>query len=234
MQILSFDEDFLPRFSIEENRRRSRNRRRASSCCNIPISIPLSHSNGVSTKSNLSYGRLPQQPIMLTIRKLDGSSFDVEVATTATVAELKQAVEAVFYDTRKKGYGNISWSHVWGHFCLSYEGWKLVTDCEPIRTYGMKDGDQLTFTRNVSITINLRRSSKMSSSMSNRKSVNNKSEESDDDNEHEKETVKETEGERKNKQKRTKKRHMISMQQIGVCMNNFHLLLMEGVMPMNS
>ncbi|XP_047326845.1 uncharacterized protein LOC124930555 [Impatiens glandulifera] len=210
MQILSFDEDFLPRFSFEENRSRYRNRRRTSSCCNIPISIPFSLSNDVS-KTNLSYGRLPQQPIMLIIRKLDGSSFEVEVAMTATVAELKQAVEAVFYDKPKKGHGKISWSHVWGHFCLSYDGWKLVTDCEPIRNYGIRDGDQLTFTRQISITFNLkRRNSKMSSSMSNRKSVNMKSEDSDYDDD-EKETTKETEEEedyKQQQQQRPKKRYM--------------------------
>lgn len=33
--------------------------------------------------------------------------------------------------------------YVWGHFCLSYNGQKLVIDTDCIRDYGVKDGDQV-------------------------------------------------------------------------------------------
>ncbi|KAI7985742.1 DNA topoisomerase 2 [Camellia lanceoleosa] len=33
-------------------------------------------------------------------------------------------------------------SHVWGHFCLCYEGQKLINDKDYIRNFGIKDGDQ--------------------------------------------------------------------------------------------
>ncbi|XP_057440261.1 uncharacterized protein LOC130732170 isoform X2 [Lotus japonicus] len=96
------------------------------------------------------YHRLPSQTLKLSILKLDASSFYVEVAKTANVAELKKAVEAAFGYMPQKGPGKISWPHVWGQFCLSYEGHKLVTDTDYLRDYGIKDGNQLQFIPHVS------------------------------------------------------------------------------------
>ncbi|CAL5440098.1 unnamed protein product [Camellia sinensis] len=100
---------------------------------------------------SLSYHRLPQQLLNLSILKLDGSSFEVNVARNATIADLKQAVEEIFSLSQKDCEGKISWSHVWGHFCLCYEGQKLINDKVYIRNFGIKDGDQLKFIRNMSI-----------------------------------------------------------------------------------
>ncbi|KDP37069.1 hypothetical protein JCGZ_06125 [Jatropha curcas] len=98
-----------------------------------------------------SYHKLPQHLLQLTVLKLDGSSFDVHVGRNATVGELKQAVEEVFTSSPKEDEGKISWSHVWGHFCLSYEGQRLVNDKACIQKIGIKDGDQLQFVRHVSV-----------------------------------------------------------------------------------
>ncbi|KAL6985258.1 hypothetical protein U1Q18_018634 [Sarracenia purpurea var. burkii] len=156
MQIIAFDDDFLPR---AQDLHRHRQHRRASSCCGVPIS-PHLRVYGLSRR-RFSYDKLPHQPLKLTIRKLDGSSFDVEVAKTATVAELKGAVEGTFSHIPRTGSGKISWPHVWGHFCLCYDGWKLLAESEPISNYGINDGDQLQFVRHVSINFNLvRRQSK--------------------------------------------------------------------------
>uniref|UniRef100_A0A5B7AV90 SNRNP25 ubiquitin-like domain-containing protein n=1 Tax=Davidia involucrata TaxID=16924 RepID=A0A5B7AV90_DAVIN len=141
MQIIEHDDDFIPRVSFEKHRSSSR----------IPFS-PLLLIDGLSRKS---YNKLPQEPLKLTVLKLDGSTFGVEVTKTATVAELKQAVEHVFSHLPKNGPGKVSWSHVWGHFCLCYGGQKLVIDSEYIRDYEIKDGDQLHFIRHVSINYNL-------------------------------------------------------------------------------
>ncbi|KAA8525478.1 hypothetical protein F0562_007333 [Nyssa sinensis] len=143
MQIIEHDDDFVPRISFK--RQRSSHR--------IPFS-PLLLIDGLSRKSFL-YNKLPQEPLKLTILKLDGSTFGIEVTKTATVAELKQAVERVFSHLPMKGPGKVSWSHVWGNFCLCYGGQKLVTDNEYIRHYEIKDGDQLHFIRHVSINYNL-------------------------------------------------------------------------------
>ncbi|RVX19525.1 hypothetical protein CK203_005194 [Vitis vinifera] len=103
---------------------------------------PLLVINGLSRKASF-YWKLPQQPIKLSVLKLDGSCFQIEVTKTSTVAELKQAVEDAFSHLPKKGPGKISWLHVWGHFCLCYNDQKLVTETEYIKNYGIKDGDQV-------------------------------------------------------------------------------------------
>ncbi|GMJ07726.1 hypothetical protein HRI_004441800 [Hibiscus trionum] len=96
------------------------------------------------------YTKLRQQPIHLSVRKLDGSLFDVYIMKTATIAELKLAVEYVFSQMPDEGSDEISWPLVWGHFCLSYKGQKLVSDTDQVVIYGIKDGDQLRFVRHVS------------------------------------------------------------------------------------
>ncbi|XP_050366295.1 uncharacterized protein LOC126784828 isoform X2 [Argentina anserina] len=135
------DDDFTPRLSTTERPRRSRS---------LPFS-PLLIIDGLSRKS-FSYSALPQEPLKLSVLKLDGSSFDIEVPKTATVAELKQAVESVFSHMPQKGPGKISWPHVWGHFCLGFAGQKLLLETDHIRDYGIRDGDQLDFVRHVSIS----------------------------------------------------------------------------------
>ncbi|XAR69387.1 hypothetical protein NMG60_11000940, partial [Bertholletia excelsa] len=159
MQILAYTDDFLRRLSFKRLRDRKSYQPSSSSSSSSspPRGFSLSPSffiNGLSRKS-MSYNKLPQQPFKLTICKLDGSSFDIVVSRTATVAELKKAVEHVFSNMPTKGPGHISWPHLWGHFCLCYDGWKLTIDSEPISNYRINDGDQLHFVRHVSVHYNL-------------------------------------------------------------------------------
>lgn len=49
----------------------------------------------------------------------------------------------------------VSWSHVWGHFCLCYDGQRLLRDTDYIGGYGISDGDTLHFVRLVSVSCNL-------------------------------------------------------------------------------
>ncbi|XP_044463458.1 uncharacterized protein LOC123194344 [Mangifera indica] len=135
-------DELSPRFSVDSPRKSA----------SLSITSFLIH--GISRKS-FSYTQLPDQPLKLSVRKLDGSCFDIEVIKTATIAELKEAVEAVFSHMPKKGPVKISWPHVWGHFCLCFEGQKLVTDTDYIRYYGIKDGDQLHFIRHLSAICNM-------------------------------------------------------------------------------
>ncbi|KAL0916569.1 hypothetical protein M5K25_014093 [Dendrobium thyrsiflorum] len=102
---------------------------------------------------SFSYYRLPVHLLKLTVLKLDGSSFDVQVARMASVRELKMAVEEVFgqYHMDRK-MENISWAHVWGQFCLSFRGIKLIEEKSLIKDFGIKDSDQLQFVRHLSIS----------------------------------------------------------------------------------
>ncbi|KAE7997309.1 hypothetical protein FH972_001955 [Carpinus fangiana] len=116
--------------------------------CLAPIT--LNDDVQICALNHHSYRLLPQPQqlhLNLSVLKLDGSLFDVCVAKNATVAELKQAVEDVFVSCRKE----ISWSHVWGHFCLSYADQQLINDKALLRNFRIKDGDQLQFIRHLSI-----------------------------------------------------------------------------------
>ncbi|XP_010520650.1 PREDICTED: U11/U12 small nuclear ribonucleoprotein 25 kDa protein [Tarenaya hassleriana] len=101
-------------------------------------------------RRSFSYDKLPTFPIRLSVLKLDGSSFDVQIKSTASIGDLKVAIEEAFDHVPKKGPAEISWSHVWGHFCLSFKGRKLVTDTDCVSSYGVEDGDQIKFIRHVS------------------------------------------------------------------------------------
>ncbi|KAG0449644.1 hypothetical protein HPP92_027187 [Vanilla planifolia] len=76
----------------------------------------------------------------LTIIKLDASSFDVHVARTASVRELKIAVEDVFTQSKKDGPRRPS------------PGLKLIEEKALLKNFGIKDGDQLHFIRHLSIS----------------------------------------------------------------------------------
>ncbi|WOG82313.1 hypothetical protein DCAR_0101476 [Daucus carota subsp. sativus] len=126
--------------------------RRSSFSCAVPLVIIDSFS-----RRSFSYNKLPQNPLKLTVLKLDSSSFEIEVSKTATVAELRKSVENAFSHLPKEGPGKISWSHVWGHFCLCFDGQKLLDDNDYIADYEIRDGDQLLFARHLSINYNLKR-----------------------------------------------------------------------------
>lgn len=98
------------------------------------------------------YRLLPRQDLIdLFVLKLDGSVFGVRVSRNGTVADLKRAIEEVFDSPGGSEHCKITWSLIWGHFCLCYEGEKLIDDKTCIRVFGIKDGDQLQFLRHMSI-----------------------------------------------------------------------------------
>nr|GMD40988.1 U11/U12 small nuclear ribonucleoprotein 25 kDa protein-like isoform X2 [Ipomoea batatas] len=106
-------------------------------------------------RRSFSYSKISQRPLKLTVLKLDGSSFEIEVPRNGQVAELKKAVEAAFSHLPYKALGAMTQlvrPHVWGHFCLSHDYEKLLSESDPIGLYGIRDGDQLEFVRHVSIS----------------------------------------------------------------------------------
>ncbi|XP_039018794.1 uncharacterized protein LOC120150151 [Hibiscus syriacus] len=117
-------------------------------------SMPSPAVDNGSSRKTFHYSKLPEETVSLCIRKLDGSSFDVEVLKSATVADLKLGVQNVFDHMPNDGPDKISWIHVWGHFCLSYGDQKLIQDTDLIVNYGIKDADQLHFIRHVSTSTN--------------------------------------------------------------------------------
>ncbi|KAF3450898.1 hypothetical protein FNV43_RR06987 [Rhamnella rubrinervis] len=119
-------------------------------CLTPPLT--LNDDVGDDKVRNQSYQKLPQlQLLKLSILKLDGSAFEVLVGRNASISELKQVIEEVFSSSSEQEGQGISWSLVWGHFCLCYEGQKLTNDKAHIRNYGIKEGDQLQFIRHMCI-----------------------------------------------------------------------------------
>ncbi|KAG8491193.1 hypothetical protein CXB51_014302 [Gossypium anomalum] len=124
-------EDFVtPRAAFE-------NPRRSTSLTSLRIA------KGGSLRNSFLYAKLREEPIKLSVRKLDGSFFDVEILKMATIADLKLAVEHVFSQMPDQGLGEISWPHVWGHFCLCYDAQKLVSDTDQIRIRRLKSTSSL-------------------------------------------------------------------------------------------
>ncbi|KAF3529226.1 hypothetical protein DY000_02036817, partial [Brassica cretica] len=111
---------------------------------------PLRLIDGLPRRRSFNYNQMPEEPIKLTVLKLDGSSFGIEVLKTATVGELKMAVEAAFSHLPITGVGKVSWPHVWAQFCLSYEDQRLLNEADYLIEFGIKDGDQLRFIRHIS------------------------------------------------------------------------------------
>ncbi|XP_078443909.1 uncharacterized protein LOC144713249 isoform X2 [Wolffia australiana] len=107
---------------------------------------------GFARRSTFSYDRLPQPLLCLSIVRLDGSSFDVTVLRSASVGELKLAVEEIFSGSPGSSTGDVSCqlmfrSHVWGHFCLCHMNQKMTDDKISLQAFGVKDGDKLHFIR---------------------------------------------------------------------------------------
>uniref|UniRef100_A0ACD5Z6G6 Uncharacterized protein n=1 Tax=Avena sativa TaxID=4498 RepID=A0ACD5Z6G6_AVESA len=102
-------------------------------------------------RRSLSYHRLPEPRIRLTIRKLDDSYFDVQIARSAAVWELKAAIEEVFIALYNDMADAVSWQHVWSHFCLCFKDDKLTDDKATLRALGIKDGDEIHFAQHLSV-----------------------------------------------------------------------------------
>ncbi|KAK1325380.1 hypothetical protein QJS10_CPA01g00316 [Acorus calamus] len=69
----------------------------------------------------------------VTVVKMDNTSFGVAVLNSATVKDLKQAIEKKTNEMEqaRMGHRQISWRHVWANFCLSYHNNKLLDDKTP-------------------------------------------------------------------------------------------------------
>ncbi|OAE27918.1 hypothetical protein AXG93_3309s1150 [Marchantia polymorpha subsp. ruderalis] len=83
----------------------------------------------------------------LSILKMDNTSFDVAVLNTASVRELKAELEKKVdsMEQGQLGHRHISWKHVWGNFCLTYNNEKLLNDDALLREFGIKNNDQACY-----------------------------------------------------------------------------------------
>ncbi|KAI5063091.1 hypothetical protein GOP47_0021638 [Adiantum capillus-veneris] len=83
--------------------------------------------------------------IQLCIRKLDNTSFALAVPKNATVKELKRVLQSKFDSSGC----NISWPHVWGNFCLSFNNQKLLDNGKHLNQLGISNGNELQFVQHM-------------------------------------------------------------------------------------
>lgn len=89
--------------------------------------------------------------MMLCIRKMDGTTLDVAALNTASVRDLKEAIQKKVdeMEEEKMGHRHISWKHVWGNFCLVYNNEKLLRDSSLLSEFGIKNGDELSYAHHL-------------------------------------------------------------------------------------
>lgn len=83
----------------------------------------------------------------LLIRRMDDTTFVVEVPKKAAILELKGAIEKKF----EADGSQISWPHVWGHFCLSFRDQKLLQEHLVLNQLGVGESDELCFVRHLDV-----------------------------------------------------------------------------------
>ncbi|XP_026428789.1 uncharacterized protein LOC113324711 [Papaver somniferum] len=71
--------------------------------------------------------------VNLTIVKLDGDEYNIQVGRNATLRKVKKAVQNVFAD---KG---VSWPLVWNYFCLVYKDYEIIDDESVCKEYKLID-----------------------------------------------------------------------------------------------
>ncbi|KAG5407530.1 hypothetical protein IGI04_013649 [Brassica rapa subsp. trilocularis] len=90
----------------------------------------------IDRRKSFSYNQLPDEPIKLTVLKLDGSSFGIEDSYSKGA---QMAVEAAFSHLPITSLGNyISCSAY-----PIYEDQRLINDSDYLTDFHIKDGDQV-------------------------------------------------------------------------------------------
>lgn len=81
----------------------------------------------------------------LLIRRMDDTTFVLTVSKKATLLDLKEAIRKKF----QADCCQVSWPHVWGHFCLSFKDQKLLEEHLLLYKVGIRDLDELVFVRHL-------------------------------------------------------------------------------------
>ncbi|KAJ4702204.1 U11/U12 small nuclear ribonucleoprotein 25 kDa [Melia azedarach] len=83
----------------------------------------------------------------ISVLKLDGTALGVAVMNSATVKDLKLAINKKVNDMEQSGLGHryISWKHVWANYCLSHQNQKLLDDNAALQNFGIRNHSQVRF-----------------------------------------------------------------------------------------
>ncbi|KAK1304912.1 hypothetical protein QJS10_CPB11g02080 [Acorus calamus] len=145
---LSMGED-VPEYS-SNNTKKARLQSMLSALLDDPVlsDVPKKPSlSDVDTLISLELG----SAMRVTVVKMDNTSFGVAVLNSATVKDLKRAIEKKTNEMEqaKMGHRQISWRHVWANFCLSYHNNKLLDDNSLLQDFGIRNNSQVHFVSHV-------------------------------------------------------------------------------------
>ncbi|XP_068640102.1 U11/U12 small nuclear ribonucleoprotein 25 kDa protein [Aristolochia californica] len=83
----------------------------------------------------------------VSVIKMDNTSIEVAVMNSATVKDLKVAIQKKMNETEEAqmGHRHISWRHVWANCYLEYYNEKLTDDNSQLQNFGINNNSQLHF-----------------------------------------------------------------------------------------
>ncbi|XP_026998748.2 U11/U12 small nuclear ribonucleoprotein 25 kDa protein [Tachysurus fulvidraco] len=112
--------------------------------CDLPIQVTLEE---VNSQVALEYG----QAMTVRVCKADGEIMPIVVVQSATVLDLKKAIQRFFElkQQREGGIKHISWRYVWRTFHLVFNGERLEEDRKKLKDYGIRNRDEVTFMKKL-------------------------------------------------------------------------------------
>ncbi|XP_066529708.1 U11/U12 small nuclear ribonucleoprotein 25 kDa protein isoform X2 [Hoplias malabaricus] len=112
--------------------------------CDLPIQVTLEE---VNSQVALEYG----QAMTVRVCKADGEVMPIVVVQSATVLDLKKAIQRYMElkQQREGGVKHISWTYVWRTFCLAFNGERLEDDKRKLKDYGIRNRDDVTFMKKL-------------------------------------------------------------------------------------
>ncbi|XP_077590853.1 U11/U12 small nuclear ribonucleoprotein 25 kDa protein [Stigmatopora nigra] len=112
--------------------------------CDLPIQVTLEE---INSQIALEYG----QAMTVKVLKADGEIMPIVVVQDASVLDLKKAIRrfVTLKQQRENGLKNISWKYVWRNYTLMFQGEKLEDDRLRLKDYGIRNRDEVTFTKKL-------------------------------------------------------------------------------------
>ncbi|XP_069470306.1 U11/U12 small nuclear ribonucleoprotein 25 kDa protein [Ambystoma mexicanum] len=112
--------------------------------CDLPIQVTLEE---IHSQIALEYG----QAMTVKVNKADGEVMPVVVIQSATVQDLRKAIQRFVQlrQEREGGIQHICWRYIWRTYHLAFNGEKLTEDRKKLKEYGIKNRDEVTFVKKL-------------------------------------------------------------------------------------
>lgn len=110
----------------------------------LPTAVTMEE---VSSQIALAHG----QAMTVNVRRVDDQVLPIVVVNSATVHDLKRAIcrHVTLKQERENGTLHISWKYVWKSYWLYFNGEKLTKDNRPLKEYGIRNKDEVTFIKRL-------------------------------------------------------------------------------------